>query len=338
MGRQILIGLGCLLVALSAAPAQAESLRSAFKSISTETVWPLSGTSPHDLESAFGPRIKESTQAYDWHPGVDIKAEEGFEVVAAVTGTLEEVVEFPNGGLTVILRHKFVQPVRFHAKQAEYFYTYYMHLSKVASELVDASEAGEHPEILAGQVIGEAGHSGTAIGDHLHLEVRVGTTCSLSYQLEHPERDCATWGFDPQANPLFLFGKSTPEMSLHVLSNEAGKNQRIGFKSVDDQPLLNKIEWKVIQKSTGQTVHSRVINYNLRRGLEAGEDYSFDEVDKTKMFVAPRSWSQSADWFRTTVVIPWPKVEAFQGSQYEHRLIAKDIWGNTVVTSWEIRR
>lgn len=336
MGRQILIALGCLLVGLSAAPVQAVSLRAAFKSISTETAWPLSGTSPHDLESAFGPRIKESTDAYDWHPGVDMKAEEGTQVVAAVSGTLEEVVEFPNGGLTVILKHEFVQPVQFHGETAEFFYTYYMHLSEVDDGLVAASESGEHPVVVAGQVIGEAGHSGTAIGDHLHLEVRVGTTCSLSYQLEHPESNCARWGFDPQVNPLFLFGENVPEMSLYVLSSEAGKNQRVGFKSAEDKTLLNKIEWKVIQKPTGQTVHSRVINYNLRRGLEAGESNTFDAVDKTQLFISPRSWSQSAEWFRTTVVIPWVKVEPYQAAQYTHRLVVTDIWGHKRVKSWKV--
>lgn len=336
MGWQILIAVGCVLVGLSAAPVQAVSLRSAFTSIYPETTWPVSGTDAHDLESAFGPRIKESTDAYDWHPGVDIKAAEGTEVFAAISGTLEEVTEFTNGGVTVILRHEFAQPVKFHGKTADYFYTYYMHLSEVDEALMVASEAGKHPVVVKGQLIGQVGHSGTAIGDHLHLEVRVGTTCSLSYQAEHPESECAVWGFDPQVNPLFLFQPTAPEISVSLLSTEAEKNQRIGFKSADDQPLLNKFEWKVIQKSTGKVIHSRIINYNLRRGLKAGENNSFDEVDKTHLFVAPRSWSQSAEWFRTTLVIPWTKVEPYQGAQYVHRLVVTDIWGNTQVKSWQV--
>jgi hypothetical protein len=103
------------------------------------------------------------------HPGVDLANAVGTHVTAAADGT---VVVAGNDKTTlygpapdfygnlVILQH--------HLSQTDQpVFTLYGHLSKIDVAV------GDH--VNAGQVIGEVGSTGYAIGAHLHFEVRIGS-------------------------------------------------------------------------------------------------------------------------------------------------------------------
>ena len=63
-------------------------------------------------------------------------------------------------------------------------------------------------KISKGQLIGYAGASGTAVSPHLHLDLRVGTSCSLEYQLNNPTKSCASYGFDPHMHPYLMLNNT----------------------------------------------------------------------------------------------------------------------------------
>ena len=98
------------------AAAASVSLTTAFQTLRTASIWPVPGTTFNEIESAFGPRIKVSTSGYDWHRGIDIDALEFAPVVAPMDGTLFDIKTYTDGGLTVILKHTFPDPVLFAGK------------------------------------------------------------------------------------------------------------------------------------------------------------------------------------------------------------------------------
>ncbi|HET9589467.1 MAG TPA: M23 family metallopeptidase [Anaerolineales bacterium] len=111
----------------------------------------------------------------DPHHGVEFVNESGTPVHAAADGEVifagpdEEAIYSPwqnyYGNLIVI-------------EHAEGLFTLYAHLSKIDIE------AGQ--EVLAGEKIGEVGSTGTAMGSHLHFEVRRGEVQNYS-STQNPE-------------------------------------------------------------------------------------------------------------------------------------------------------
>ena len=94
----------------------------------------------------------------DWrtHDGIDIAAEDGTAVCAAMDGTVSSVTEDPLMGTSVTVRHEGERE------------TVYACLSSGVEV-----EAGD--DVTAGQVIGFVGESATAeasLGPHLHFSVR----------------------------------------------------------------------------------------------------------------------------------------------------------------------
>lgn len=88
------------------------------------------------------------------HPAIDIPAAEGAEVCAVSAGTVLQAGEDADHGLHVVLEN------------GEETQTY-AHLSALA----EGVEAGGTVE--AGALLGYVGHTGTASGNHLHLEIAV---------------------------------------------------------------------------------------------------------------------------------------------------------------------
>jgi murein DD-endopeptidase MepM/ murein hydrolase activator NlpD len=104
--------------------------------------WPTEGP----VISTFGQRSR------GWHAGIDIKAEQGSEIVAAAPGTVLYSGWIRAYGQVVKIQHE------------NGFITLYAHNEK---NLVEVGE-----DIVAGQLIAIVGRTGHARGPHLHFEVR----------------------------------------------------------------------------------------------------------------------------------------------------------------------
>lgn len=107
----------------------------------------------NDLSTVFGTKRSINNKKISVHSGVDIRGQEGEEVLASNSGkvVLAEALFF--GGNTIVLDHGMG------------IYTFYMHLAKF----------NVHPGDLVsrGDGIGFVGSSGRSSGPHLHFGVKV---------------------------------------------------------------------------------------------------------------------------------------------------------------------
>ena len=115
-------------------------------------VWPLPGH--YTLSSLFGGRIHPITGRPNNHTGIDIPAPGGTPIVAAKSGVVTKSLHKGSYGSYVVISH------------SDGTSTLYAHMSRRA---VSTGQT-----VKQGQVIGYVGHTGSATGDHLHYEVRVG--------------------------------------------------------------------------------------------------------------------------------------------------------------------
>ena len=113
-------------------------------------VWPAAGT----VTSPFGPRANPFGGGTDFHPGMDIAADEGSPIRAASGGRV--LAAGPDGGYgnVVVIDH------------GNGVTSKYGHCSQTFATVGQVVQAGD--EIAA---VGSTGHS---TGPHLHFEVRVG--------------------------------------------------------------------------------------------------------------------------------------------------------------------
>jgi murein DD-endopeptidase MepM/ murein hydrolase activator NlpD len=318
--------------------AASDSITTAFQSLNTNAMWPVSGTTFNEVESTFGPRIKVSTSAYDWHRGIDIDAPEGTPVLSPVAGTLFDVKNYVDGGLTVILKHAFTNPVSFAGKTLTHYYTYYMHLSSVDPILQAAADSGQTPSVPQGFQIGTVGHSGTAVGDHLHWELRVGTPYSLEWQLANPtsQYGANNFGFDPHVHPMLLtVPTATNTLAASVTTKPTNKiDGRVRISTDDEQPLFNRVQVRVVKKSTNTAVANHVLDLNERLGFNATTNVLLDTPDKTKPYFAPTSFGTSSATWGTDVVIPKTWIGSNFGTKFQTIVTVTDIWGRTKTISW----
>ena len=105
------------------------------------------------VTSPFGYRAHPVTQAWDFHTGMDIAAEEGRAILAALPGEVVEVGESQIYGRYIILQH------------ATNLRTFYGHCSEILAE--------EGAKIRQGERIARVGATGVATGPHLHFSVIV---------------------------------------------------------------------------------------------------------------------------------------------------------------------
>lgn len=320
------------------AAAASVSLTTAFQTLRSTAIWPVTGTTFNEIESAFGPRIKVSTSGYDWHRGIDIDAPEFTPVVAPMDGTLFDIKNYTDGGLTVILKHTFPDPVVFAGKTLTSYYTFYMHLSSVDPSLQAAATAGSTPAVSKGFQIGKVGHSGTAVGDHLHWEIRVGTPYSLEWQLANPtsQYGANNFGFDPHVNPMLLTIPTTTNTLGASLTTKptSSIDGRVRITTDDEQTLFNRVQVTIVNKSTKLTVASHTLDLNERLGFNATTNALLDTPDKTKPYIAPISFGTSATVWATDLVIPKSWVGSRSGTKFLTTVTLTDIWGRTKTISW----
>jgi murein DD-endopeptidase MepM/ murein hydrolase activator NlpD len=109
---------------------------------------PVSGA----ISSPFGERDNPMGQGTEFHPGIDIAADAGAPIAAAMGGTV--VAAGPDGGYGNLIT----------VDDGNGLTTRYAHCSQIYARV------GER--VAPGDVIGAVGSTGRATGPHLHFEVR----------------------------------------------------------------------------------------------------------------------------------------------------------------------
>ena len=266
--------------------------------------WPTPDIDPDQISSTFGPRLKFSDGLrYDWHRGVDINGKLGNNVLASYDGTVLKAEEIGDGGLKIVLQHKFKDSnVQFHGQTVDKWFTYYAHLS--------ATSVAVGTVVQAGQKIGEVGKSGSAAFLHLHHEVRVGTYCSLEWALTNPNSTCNTFNFDPHVHPLLVYPESTiPCSSFDVTVSQepsASQDARVTVSTEDRVPDTNQYTVQLVAPGTfSDTVLKKfTLNLNLRTGFDAASDETLDVQDKSKPYLDPEQFITLDTQWNTDIVIP----------------------------------
>ncbi len=114
--------------------------------------WPVAGT----ITSPFGERKNPLGAGDDFHPGLDIAADEGAPIAAAAAGrVISAGPDAGYGNLIVVDNGNGVT-------------TRYAHCSQIFARVGDA--------VAPGETIGAVGSTGRSTGPHLHFEVRVNDT------------------------------------------------------------------------------------------------------------------------------------------------------------------
>ena len=230
---------------------------------------------PERITSQFGPRWKSTEDRYDFHRGIDFYGQPGEPITAIGEGEVHRIYAegskvYPNGGNTLILRHKLLKPFEFHGKSIDIFYSHYLHLQEFFVRRGDM--------VKEGQRIASMGSSGTTRFTHLHFEIRLGTTCSLEYQRRHPERACAAFGFDPHVHPfLFIDGAKQGRISI---DHDPGQPYVVTYSASRADLDLNEI-----RSDLG------VLNFNTRQGIDATNTFALDNFDYDWVRLRPERFS-----------------------------------------------
>lgn len=111
---------------------------------------PVSGP----VTSEFGYRIHPISHKQSFHTGIDIGADQGEDILSALSGTVTEAVHDDAGyGNYLVITH------------SDGVETMYAHCSKLLLDVGDTVEKGD--------VIAKVGSTGISTGPHLHFEIRV---------------------------------------------------------------------------------------------------------------------------------------------------------------------
>jgi len=341
--RTVLTGIAASAIVLAALPAAVPArgaetgLTAAFAAIRSGALWPVEGGTRDAITSTFGPRIKASSDAYDWHRGLDLHLAVGTPIVAPVDGTLFAVRTYTDGGLTVVLRHRFPSPVSFGGRLVDDYFTYYMHLDSVAADLVAADAAGETPSVPRGRRIGTGGESGSTVSPHLHWELRVGTPYSLEWQLANPGSrwGSAAFGFDPHVHPMLLAVPAAKHlMTLRVMTKPTTSvDGLLRLTTDDDQPLADRFVVRITRRSDNAVVAAHTLDLDERTGFDARSTAALDTPDRTAPWLSPVPFGSAAPYIQQ-LVLPSSWIGARSGSAYRTTVTVTDIWGRSVSASW----
>jgi murein DD-endopeptidase MepM/ murein hydrolase activator NlpD len=331
------------------------ALQTYFQTLHGSAQFPVAQKGFDDVESSFGPRFQTSTSKYDFHRGIDVDGVEGDDILAVTGGVFWEYREFQAGGHTVILRHDFDSTKTINGRSYDHYFTYYMHLFDdgianngigtddiVANWVSEKDNSGQGTQVSSGGHVGEMGSSGSSGGaayaDHLHMELRVGTTSSLIFQNDEPQT--TQHGFDPHLHPMLLFqpyafGGPDYTPTLQATSPYTANNDlRITYASNDEQPLLNRFEVRVVAVSDDSVVLEHTLDFNLRTGFDASEPETLDDQVTFLPYVDPTSFGDSSIVYSTELVIPESWVGVYDSSDYRIEVSAYDIWDNETAAAF----
>lgn len=229
------------------------------------------------ISSTFGPRWKASASRDDFHPGIDYFGALGTPVSAIGPGVVDGVYPdgsstYPLGGNVVVVRHPLAAPRPFHGMQVDRIYAVYLHLASI--------DVAEGDAVATGQQVGTMGMTGDTEFVHLHFETRVQTTCSLPYQLAHPDSSCAL-GFDPHVHPyLFVGGENADQIEVTALP--AGNAFRYTATRGD-------LDLDVIETDAG------TIGFSAREGIDASSLERLDDFDYGWLRIDPQPFTSTSD-------------------------------------------
>ena len=102
--------------------------------------------------SGFGKRLNPITKKEDFHPGIDIAANKGTQVVSAAAGTVTASEFNEKDGNRIVIDH------------GNGYTSAYHHL--------DSRVVKQRDTVTQGQQIGTVGSTGVSTGPHLHFEIR----------------------------------------------------------------------------------------------------------------------------------------------------------------------
>ena len=132
---------------VTSAPEEKEELAVKVSANANAMCMPTSG----EVSSEYGWRVNPVTGIYTLHSGIDIAADSGTKVFAAMNGVVS-TAEYNSGlGKHVVIEHK------------GGLKSIYAHLSEIKCEKGD--------NVAKGDVIGLVGNTGRSTGPHLHFEV-----------------------------------------------------------------------------------------------------------------------------------------------------------------------
>jgi murein DD-endopeptidase MepM/ murein hydrolase activator NlpD len=222
------------------------------------------------MSSPFGPRLKASANyTYEFHSGIDIPGTQGVDKAYAFADgevfrtylASDPTSPYPNGGNVVIIRHIADVPIPIHGMTFTTYYSLYLHLDSISIPLVPVG--GPYPKITKGTQVGYVGHSGTTEFSHLHFEIRVGTTCSLEYQINNPTASCAkTFGStpkDPHVNPFMLLPyDNNKNVNAAVISTAP-----LTFRVYGDR---NELDFNTLTVTSGSA--TKQIDLNNQTGID----------------------------------------------------------------------
>jgi hypothetical protein len=227
----------------------------------TVPAWVAAVAGDPPIESAYGPRVQAGNP--DFHLGIDLLGARGEPVLAVASGVVHQV-RIPDDGdesLFVMVEHT-VPSYSWAGERFDRIYTSYHHLDRV--------DVVEGQVVSAGDALGAMGDSGGADEVHLHLELRLGTPCSLEFQLEEPESDCVT-GWSPHVDPLMVY----PTRDGGGLSIEV-EGLELTVRAPAADPDIRRIE-----------VDGQVVDFSAWIGVDASSEEARDDMDVGWAVIAP---------------------------------------------------
>jgi peptidase M23-like protein len=243
---------------------------------------------PTSISSTFGPRWKWSQNRYEFHLGIDYYADKGTPLLAIGDGRVaatyaEGDATFPDAGNVVVVEHAMPAQM-FHDRQVTQFYALYFHCDTIAVKAGDP--------VKAGQMVATMGMTGVTEFVHLHFETRVQTTCSLPYQLAHPDASCAL-GFDPHVHPyLFVGGANTDQIQV---SQQPADDFVVHYAAT-----RGDLDLDVIETDLG------TIDFETREGLDATSPAHLDNFDYGFLRLVPADFRSATTLLEFELHFPRP--------------------------------
>ncbi|MUG98123.1 peptidoglycan DD-metalloendopeptidase family protein [Scytonema sp. UIC 10036] len=242
-------------------------------------IWPIAGApnTPYLIGDAFGPRLIGNPGKYDWHEGIDIKADEGIDVVASCSGFVRISADcderYKNSGKIIQIEgyeydsnNKITQKYRIN----------YNHLSERLVKVGDI--------VSQGTVIGKSGCTG-ANWPHLHLEIR---------------KD------DVPQNPYFYL--TFPSTDSHTVAIQGVTSNANGTLNVNLRVMtprtkldINRINVFALD-SNNNTVDSMYVDFNEshncgRISSSSTNSYTYRESITKAVTITPENfWYDITEW------------------------------------------